>query len=373
MHYVMYISAYLALIGIYTLLCRFTNHFNGVLSLAYRVLLCLIIVVLSGIRCNFGSDYYTYYRMYNVVSDPIVTYGGILGFIENNLQVGFPFLMHVVRQFSDSPYAIFMVCAIIIYPSMFHWIYKRSSNETYSIALFFLLGLFDITNNVIKQSIALCALLYAFDALIERKYIRFSILSCIGILFHIASVFPIIAMLIAAFTKMKDYHILTLICISLVLLLLYDQLTTTITNIPVFERYTEYAEERVLSAPFVISSLAYTFLYIFVSFSFLRKASITRDEGIRVNLIILSIPFAILSLKYIVLLRLSYIALLQLVILIPKLEKNEAELTITRFRISKVLVIVVCFFIVTSLLAGNNRYYDYSTIYNAEPKGEWYR
>ncbi len=375
MHYILYVSIYLIVIFLYIAIYKIFYKKTGIFSTLSKVMLCSIIVVLSAIRCNFGSDYYSYYRLYNIVRDQIVVFGGIRGFIENNIQVGFPYLMHVVRQFSNSPYAIFAACSLIIYPSLFHWIDKKTNNKTYSIALFFLLGLFDITNNILKQSLALCALVYAFDALIEKRYIKYSLLSAIAILFHISSVVPLITMIIARIIKMTKKRIFSLVGISTVLCFGYSFfITRIISSIPILGRYSDYSRGRVFSAPFVATSILYTLLFMFFSIRRIDAGRInTEADIIRANFVALNVVFSILSLRYIVILRLSYLALLQLTILIPQIDFATIKQRRHTIRITSTVFLVVCFFVLTSLLAGNNRYYNYSTIYNSEPQREWYR
>ena len=66
-------------------------------------------------------------------------------------------------------------------------------------------------------------------------------------------------------------------------------------------------------------------------------------------------------------------ALLQVVILLPKIDKVGLQLKNKKLGISKYMTIVLIFFIITTLSAGNNRYYSYSTYFNSDPQIEWYR
>ncbi len=374
MHYIIYVGVYLILILIYSIIYTIIYKKEGSFSLLSRVFLCAIIVILSGIRCNFGSDYYTYYRLYNVVGDQINTYGSVQRFLEQNVQVGYPYLMYLTRKISSSEYAIYLACAIIIYPLMFHWIDKHTKNKAYSIALFFLLGMFDITNNILKQTLALCALLYAFDAMIEKKYVKFVILSLVSIFFHISSIAVIMLIIVSCLVNLKKRHIFLLAGISLAITLAYTFiLSIVISYISVLERYIEYSEGRVLSTPFVVTSIVYTLLYVFFSVKLIDNKKINENEKKRVNLLLLSIIFAVVSLRYIVLLRITYLALLQLIILIPSIDKGPFNGSKISIRITSISVVLLLFFSITSLIAGNNRYYNYSTIYNDQPKMEWYR
>ena len=339
-----------------------------------KTLLCGIVVVISGIRCNFGSDFYSYYRQYNYISDQILAFGGVQRFIENNIQVGYPYLMHIVRKINSSPYAIFWACSIIIYPSMFHWIDKKTTNKTYSVALFFLLGIFDITNNILKQSIALCLLLYAFDYLIDNKYIHFLILSIFAVLFHVSALAIIVAMVIAHFVNLGKKHIILLSITSSVLIVGYTLiLTKIISAISILERYAKYLEGREFTSAFVITSILYTALFVYLGSILSEIDLLSNKDKKRVNLIIISIVFTMLSLRYIVIIRISYMALLQVVILLPKIDKVGLQLKNKKLGISKYMTIVLIFFIITTLSAGNNRYYSYSTYFNSDPQIEWYR
>lgn len=374
MRFVLYVLFYTVLIGIYVLIYWFVYRKKGYFSLISKTLLCGIVVVISGIRCNFGSDFYSYYRQYNYISDQILAFGGVQRFIENNIQVGYPYLMHIVRKINSSPYVIFWACSIIIYPLMFHWIDKKTTNKTYSVALFFLLGIFDITNNILKQSIALCILLYAFDYLIENKYLHFIVLSVFAVLFHVSALAIIITMVISHFVNLEKRHIILLGILSSVLIVGYTLiLTRIISTIPILERYTKYLEGREFTSAFVITSILYTALFAYLGWRFSESDLLSSKDKKRVNLIIISIVFTMLSLRYIVIIRISYMALLQIAILLPQIDNVGLQLNNYKLRISKYMTIVIIFFMITALSAGNNRYYSYSTYFSSEPQIEWYR
>ena len=150
-------------------------------------------------------------------------------------------------------------------------------------------------------------------------------------------------------------------------------LTKIISAISILERYAKYLEGREFTSAFVITSILYTALFVYLGSILSEIDLLSNKDKKRVNLIIISIVFTMLSLRYIVIIRISYMALLQVVILLPKIDKVGLQLKNKKLGISKYMTIVLIFFIITTLSAGNNRYYSYSTYFNSDPQIEWYR
>lgn len=355
----------LSIITIYVILDKLdTFHLKiGIMSIS------LIFISISSIRCNFGSDYFSYYRMYNYASDISLD---ILDSIENGFQFGMNSLIMLGRNISNSPYFLFLLVSVLVYPSMMLWLYKKSNNFKFSLLLFLLFGFFSITNNILKQSIALGLLLWSYEYFRNKKYVIFTILLIISSTFHISSLIVAILFMVAKRIKPTFNLLYISICIGLIITLGYKYITSTLISIfPIFNRFLHYTSGREFSLPFFITSLMYITILIYISIKLLKKVN-CGDHNDRIVMIIISIPFAICSLEYVVTIRFCLFALMQATILIPyyfdlfQIKKGS-------IRISRLTIVIFLFFLISNISSGNNRYYTYETIFNSTPSSEWYR
>ena len=114
---------------------------------------------------------------------------------------GFHRLMKLVSDLTGGEYQVFVVlCALTYMVPFTYLIYKYSVNPLQSILMFLGLMIYPLHFNTLKQSMAMGILLLAFDAVMERKPIRFVLLVLAAALFH----FPAIVFLPAyLFARMR--------------------------------------------------------------------------------------------------------------------------------------------------------------------------
>ncbi len=331
------------------------------------ILMVCILVITSSIRCNFGSDYFEYYKIYNFRNIQDIT---ILNF-DIFSDKGYYILANLIKQINRFEFLNFVMVAIIIYPLIIYYFRKNSDNVTMSIFIFMCLDFFTITNNILKQSLALVILVFAYEKFLKKEYITFSMLSFIAIIFHLSSILIIGLMILSALELKKKIYFYAICILSLFITLFYNQMLEFIlTKIPIFSDYSVYQNSS-SSMIFKFASLAYISIVIYTYYKIYPRIY-NKDDKKRLNLMIFSLPFLILSLRYITIIRISYLGIFQMCMLIPRyyplfFYKNK------RFKIRKMVVFFIIGFIILTICGGNNRYYSYSTIFNSKPSIKWLR
>lgn len=375
MRYVLYVGGYLLAIlitmGIYSFFCS-----KGRIGKAMGTFLLTIgTVIVSGIRCNFGSDYYSYFLQYNYRYDTVVQAGGVANYLANNIQIGFPLLMQITRNISNSPYAIFWSTAIIIYPIIFTWIHIKSKNAAFSAMVFFLLGFFDITNNTLKQSIALVCLIIAYEMLLKRKKVLSILFSIMAILFHVSSILPIGLMIFSYYIRFDKKIYKSFLFISGIVGINFIPIALfIIKHIPILTKYEKYVMTRTFSIPFFVFTLTILIGVIwFIEKTLKNKTLLGNEMEARLSLLILSLPILFASFHHFVLLRIAYFSLLQLVLLIPNTAGIKKERKKNVLVIEKYTIFLFVLFIIVSLASGNNRFFTYETYLTSTPRAHWYR
>jgi hypothetical protein len=156
---IQYFTFCLFIIGLYFVLDKRLKVFRIQLSThshlnlyAQDALICLVLVLITGIRCNNGSDYYNYWVMYSEVTDWYSNIGDVL---EEKFQNGYLLLCYVTKALGGGKYSIFWVVSVLIYFSTIRLFRRYSCSPVLSFACWVLFGYLAMSTNIIKQSLAM--------------------------------------------------------------------------------------------------------------------------------------------------------------------------------------------------------------------------
>ena len=166
------------------------------------IFIMAIMIGISSIRYNVGSDYMRYLDSAKFVTAKFHTIGSLFSadvLKQYSYQIGFPILAIIANIFSKSQYAIFWIISFVHYVPIIFFCRKRTNDAVIAFSVFLLFGYWLFSLSILKQAIALVLLLYASEALCRKKYILFLVLSFIAILFHTTAIIAIIALLIVNF------------------------------------------------------------------------------------------------------------------------------------------------------------------------------
>lgn len=369
MHYLLYVIKYIIFIAVSVALAYGFYRFNSkTIRFCGTAFITIYFFIISAIRCNFGSDFYSYYRIYNIGN----YFGSLKDYAGQVTQFAFNLLMQFANVVSDSPYAIFWVAAGIIYPLIIFLIVSKSKKPVESLAVFLLFGFFDVTNNILKQSIALAISLWGYELLKSKKRLLGISLFVLACTFHTSTMLDLLLVIISFYLKPTKRILGFSFAAGCVITVLYTPVLNFIIRlIPLLQHYEVYASVREHSLPFVVTSLAYTMILAVFAYLFIVNG-VADSQPSRVMILILSIPFAIMSLNYIVVYRICLFAVMQIVILIPELGKVIKK-TGQKIKCKRWAPLILLFFIIVILASGNNRYYCYSTQFDSQPSPTWYR
>ena len=365
-HVLLYSIVYLFLILTIYLVHAFNEKENRK-NYLNDLIIILVFVLISSIRCNFGSDYFEYYKIYNFASISDISLRNFHILSGDAYYV----LANIIKSISTSEYAIFTAVALILYPGFITFFRKYSKNVSESIFLFLCLDFYTITNNVLKQSIALLFLAYAFECLQKNKRFTFALLSFISISFHLSSIIVIILMIVAKHIQFNKKNILFIVLFSFLFVIFYPSLIKIlILMFPFFNEYLIYSGAH-SSLIFKFASISYILLTLLFMVK-IGRSELNKEDKVKMNMVVLGLPLLFISLDYVVFIRLCYLSLLQLCILVPKYY-SIIRLKNRKLVIKPVFAILCAFFIIITITSGNNRYYGYTTIYNDKPTEKWYQ
>lgn len=188
------------------LIGQFVN-FKKYKSIYYNLVgICLIVV--SAIRYDVGTDYInTYCNVFNWISIGLDTY----------VEEGFALLNKVILLLHGNVQWIFACTSIFIIAAFLFTIKKNVDEKYWFIALFLFIcsTVYFATMNVVRQYVAIGILIFGFELLKNKKYIKYLITVFIAMSFHSAAFIGIVYMFLYINFKNKEKILMYIFCVSL--------------------------------------------------------------------------------------------------------------------------------------------------------------
>lgn len=108
-----------------------------------------------------------------------------LGSVNDDYNVGFRYLMKSIYELTGGDYQAFItIISLFIMFSYMRFIRKYSPSPIQSVLYFLGLLYFTFLFDALKQAMAMAVLLFAFDAIIEKKPVKFILLVLLAAIFH---------------------------------------------------------------------------------------------------------------------------------------------------------------------------------------------
>jgi hypothetical protein len=324
----------------------------------------VILYIFLALRYNFGSDYMTYYSLFNDIRDSSWSYlkgFSNLGVMGETMEFGYIYLNKVFSTFSG--FFFFIAFHSLLLCMVYFSLIKKYVNIQYAwLALFILIfhtSLLVRSLSGLRQALAIFCFLYSIKYLLNRKFLKYALCILLATTFHYSAIILLPLFFIfstKSISRFEPFVYITLYVLTLFLgkfiLNSISDLTSLLT--PKYLYYIQNIEEQTLESG--IGFLLTTFLYIIILF-FSKKDTSTDRVFYRIVavFIVLSPASFILS----ILDRLSLYFAPALVVVIPQL------LTINHNKLLKTIFIAVLLFITLySYIAYNTSPIFFKTNYS---------
>lgn len=173
-----YIIIYIILLSV----CCIAQSGSLLVNRFKLVLTGLFFTLFSGLRWERGTDWNSYYSIYQN-SEAYDVFGSI--------EPGF-MLLNKFAFSSSVDYTVFLLlCALVIFSQIFYFIYKYSPNPQFSVFCLWCLGVGVVF--FVRQTIALSILLSATHFLLNNKHNKFFLLVLLACMFHVSALIFLIA------------------------------------------------------------------------------------------------------------------------------------------------------------------------------------
>ncbi len=304
----------------------------------YLIICTLQLGLISGLRC---TPWYTDYA--NYCAD--FKRNANLNFYDifmSEKEIGQKLLMKIISIFTDNPQWYFFITSLFIVSIFMYFIYKYSSNVSISVFLFIVLNSYMVSQNIVRQYIAIALFMISLKFLINRNLIKYSISIFIATLFHSS-----------AFLMIPFYFILNLnfknnfkkkYCIYSLLGFISSIIFINIGMKNVYNYYEDTASYGQNSAS-ILGSVIPIFIFI-IMFIYLNKIYFLKEYNfIFLNMSIFNLNFVILSiLNFLIIQRLGAYFNIAYLIIVPEFLKISIryEKVITIF----IYIIGILYFLV---------------------------
>ena len=251
---------------------------------------CLLMFCLLGLRdvTKIGNDSRTsyLYSFYNASSRDIGSYFSSYSF-EGNL--GYRLLEKIMNTLTNRDYQLYIAIQAAFFMLVFyHFILRYSVSPVQSICYYWGLLLYLFMFSGLKQAMAMTTLLLAFDAIIDKKPIKFLILVFLASQFHFPAIIFLPAYWIAKL-KPGRYFILLLLGLLLLTYIFRDQLLTVMMN--AYEDETASGEYSIQGTRFFTNKAIIMFVIVIVALLVRQPDDRDRTYSIILELVSVSIVF----------------------------------------------------------------------------------
>lgn len=308
-------------------------------------ILFAILIILSALRSiNIGNDTVTYHQLFiNVSNTPFESLSDIYSL---RWEMGFIYLIKILSYISSSPQIIIVVSSIFIYITLYKFVYSYSNNIVLSIFLFMTMRYYFFFLSNIRQSIAICIILIAFDLLNKDKLVLSVFTVILAYLFHTTS---IVFLVVIAFKKIKytNRKMGLILLFSIIIFAFFNQLYDFI-NLFFPIKYQNYVNTSYFlesdNLANTLNCIIFFLIFLFCHFFYKRNNNTELVKSNNFNLLfpLLSFVFSLIAIKFGMATRIQYYFSIFLIVIIPNI---ITQLTISRNKKIINIVIICSFFL----------------------------
>lgn len=354
------IISFLIYTSIFVFSSLFAEYSSKLKNVFARIFLGFVSIIIpayfAGIRYGIGTDYFPYVGIFNLIKSGR----------ETRHEIGFSLLNRLVALIGGNEHHLFFLMSFITIFFIYINLTKNKKDISVGLGMFvFLLLYYNQSYNIMRQIAAMAIVLYSFNFIFEKKFLKFFLILLLATSMHIIAIVVLPFYYIFNYAGNKNRFIRTMIYI-LVFIAIYN--FETLLNIvsqyfidfSYYNRYTSDEEARfgigvfVLNAPFFIPGILY------------NKRLTTYSKKFSLYFFILTIGFLIRFIGYLgsdYIGRLADLFFISNVMIIPYyfrvLKRSDLEYVIKY----GVLLFIIINWIYLYIILGRHGTVPYMTIY----------
>ena len=327
----------------------------------------VILAIISSIRVNAGSDYFNYYSNYISVT---YYYENLIKAVTSRYQFGIVALDYTIQRLIGTSNGIFLVISIVV--SVFTWIIflRYSSFPRISASVWLLSGFYLISNNLLKQYIAMMLMMIGYFCLRRKHFILFILFTLLASTFHVTALLVAPLYFLSTYIVPSKKTLLTSCIVGGILLVVVYPILSVLVKISLFSRYEQYLESAAtISGRFIAISIIMFVFYLLAILVYLNDINnLTTESKQYISLLLFGILLLIVSIRFFYLSRFAYYFLQFLPLLVSNGFNNKINNSVEKRKLRGwLLVSLVVYCFMFTAFSGENNYYNYSTVFNDVP------
>ena len=331
---------------------------NKIIKIGAYILAALSFFVVSAIRYNVGVDYfYTYAPHYFKLGH---------GLDAHHIEIGYMVIEKFCLLFTKDYQLLFAVTSAIIIGLTFYTIYKESPYPALSVAIYFLIGYFFHSLNIMREYLAISVLLFSYKYLIKKNYIKWIISVIIAFLLHSTSLIFVAAILLC---DREIFDLKRTIIISILLFVfgryVWEILVDLVISKTRFISYigSKFDKQDIRTLDIIVNSI----LYIIIYYLYKNTKEVGRLEKFFLNVQALALFFMVSAATMYLLFRLSFYFGIFNIISIPYFLKKSDINKRDKIILIAVLMTTLCTNIYITNIKGNkDRVSPYKIVFNVK-------
>lgn len=194
------------------------NQHKGTKKVFLGVFFCILCIFSSLRSKNVGMDTLQYWKNYRVIGETAWE-----NYASLRYEFGYFALNKICYSICENPQILFIVSSMFIMFSVACFIYKNSNDVVLSTFLFVSLNFYFSYMNILRQAIAITIILFGFEYLKDKNYLKYLFVILIACQFH-ASAFLMIFPIIFINKKFNIKIFIEVVVLGLVLMIFSDKI-----------------------------------------------------------------------------------------------------------------------------------------------------
>lgn len=238
-----------------------------------------------------------------------------------------------------------------------------------------LLGFYAISNNILKQTMAMLIMIVAYEFLAKNKKVKFVFLTLLAFTFHTTAIIAAILMVFSRFINPSYKNLWICVLIGIISAFLYNILGSVLGSIPILARYQRYFVNTASYFSMIketIGVICYAISYIAITLLILTKKEEIKENNLevyrRISLLMLGITISIFAINNWTINRIALYLYQFVIVILPTLFSLKYTIKGKKIYIFMILLILVTSCSFLTIFAAENEYYQYKTYFNTTPQ-----
>lgn len=240
---------------------------------------------------------------------------------------------------------------------------------------YMLLGFYAISNNILKQSVAMLIMICAYEFLAKNKKVKFVLLTLLAATFHTTAIIAAILMVFSRIIKPSYKNLWICVLVGIVSIFLYNVMGNILGYISILARYQKYFINTSTFSSMLketIGVAGYAIIYTLITIVVLTKKEKIKEDNPevykRIPLLMLGVTTSIFAINNWTINRIALYLYQFVIVILPTLFSLKYTIKGKKIYIFMILLILVTSCSFLTIFAAENEYYQYKTYFNTTPQ-----